>query len=309
MARQRQTEKLNEEQFDENEIFDEYSEEIETDENNEDEQARESMGNALSSFKLSSGAIIATVVVLVLIILAIVFFKPFSGDNADGTGFSIGKFFGRDGSLGSDVLGDNSTLSYADSLIQYLEGYTVADNGDGTYTVEGMKDDLKHIMIYDGDFNIITETIGDNTTEYVLDEETGERVPSSPLTESNTIVPEQNAEIVEGEDMVKVDRWNYEHSQLGMKPVDLNVEYDANGIAVAQTYEDRFIVEYTKLPLRGHTAQVFVKIMDTDTELIFNIGINSYLKLEESGASMISAKVTEIGGQKLFHDVKFTKWK
>lgn len=312
MSKMRQTNNFNEEQFS-NGVDDEYGDEIMYDEerdssNNDEEDVRsQQMQKASSSFNLSKGAVIATIIILTVAILIIFVFKPFSG--GDGEGFSIGKFFGRDGSIADDVLGGNSTKSYADSLIEYLEGYTVEDKGDGTYLVKGEKDGQPHEMTYDSNFNMLSEKLGENLTTYEVDEATGERVPTTPLTEGNVSTTDTSSEIVEGDSMVKVDRWSYEHSQLGMPVTDLKFEYDENGVLIAESYDDKFIVEYTRLPIRGHTPQVHVKIMETDIQLIFNVSIDNYLKLSDTGASLITARVTEVGGQKMFSNIRFDEWK
>lgn len=304
----RQTNRLDEEQFQSIEE-DEYQEQITYDEDNKDVEDAKSqqMEKASKSFNLSKGAVIATILVLTAVIIVVFVFKPFSGEG--GEGFSVGKFFGKGGSVADDVLGGNSTKSYADSLIEYLEGYTVEDKGDGTYLVKGEKEGKPHEMTYDSNFNMLSEKIGDTVTNYELDEETGERVPTTALTEGNVSTPETSSEIVEGDNMVKVDRWSYEHSQLGMPVTNLKLEYDENGVLIAESYDDKYIVEYTRLPIRGHTAQVHVKIMETDIQLIFNVSIDNYLKLSDSGASLITARVTEVGGQKMFSNIRFDEWK
>lgn len=307
----------------EQEIIDEYYQEqnyMDEPETGGDEEVKK----LSSKINLSrNGMLIAIGVVVVLI--AVVLFtgklpipKLSLGGGGDAeSGIASGLLGSYDeASEGSGEEGGGGEDNLVDLIINDLEDYypdyeiTKDDELQQITAVGVMEDGQAHKMVLDYEGETVEELIGDSA---IVENEDG-TVTEQPVEPTQA---EGQAQ-APAPDTVQVPIAEYNKYPISKKaqPFDdaaategADEEYYDDFAPSVETTTERMIVEYERLPLKGTTAMVYSKSLETGEEIIFSVTLRQYANLGTKGTTVVELTRSTGYGVKTIDKVNLVKWK
>lgn len=324
---------------DNGEDVDEYDpldfDEPENEESEHDDERREKMKKATSSFNFTGKNKFILLIGLIVVIGALVIFKPLSnGDNnsSEETGEST-SFMGKVKSLfGKDEEPEEvqEPLTEENILLQ-LEldnpGYTGQKTENGSVIMTGDFEGQKHEIIYSPEGAILAEYMDGaliegedikaslNVTEAPAEGEgTGEATNGGTETTPTENPPVKHEDIETAkyeipEDKVLVNKADFNRSTLSQPIQSISETFDEDGNPLSETWRDKFIVKYEKLPLRGPSPQIFSTVIETGEKIIFPITLEQYVSIADTGTTVLEVQVTSMHGVKAYDSIILDNWK
>lgn len=192
-------------------------------------------------------------------------------------------------------------------------GYEIVVNEDGTITLTGILEDLPHIMTYSNEGELLSELHngvelieGATTPAFTTD-------PNQTNSDGTAVTPPViGADIPEytiPEDTVLMKKDEYDKSVNSLSAQAITEEYDENGLPYYEMLEDRFIVQYEKLPIKGKVPMLYSRVIETGEVIIFPVTLEQYMGIEDKGTTVIGVEITKMHGVTSYDNIFLVEWK
>ncbi|MER2114318.1 MAG: hypothetical protein ABS904_01015 [Solibacillus isronensis] len=215
---------------------------------------------------------------------------------------------GEEGGAGEDNLVD---LIIKD-LKDYYPDYDITNDEEleQIVAVGTMEDGQAHKLVLDYNGETVEELIGDSAIVETADG----TIVEEPATPAQT-----EGQAQAQPDTVQVPLSEYNKYPLSKKAQPFDDEavaasaddeyYDEEFTPSVETTTERLIVEYERLPIKGTTAMVYSKALETGEEIIFAVTLRQYANLGPKGTTVVELTRSTGYGVKTIDKVNLVKWK
>lgn len=185
---------------------------------------------------------------------------------------------------------DDAVSYIISDLSEYYPGYDITrDDEAQTVTALGELEGQPHKLVLNFDGEYLEETLGD-----------------SKLTDEGQPV-EEEAVTEKGDDNVTIPISEFNKSSLS-QPKQEYVESNPDDVSEINTYGERVIVQYEKLPVLGTNLTIYSKVIETGEVIIFNVTLAQYSKLEKEGTTVLHLTRSEGNNIKVIDSVNLVNW-
>lgn len=309
---------------DEYEIIEDNYEEFEDEE--EVEAKRTLMDNIANAMNLNGKSKTIIAIALIGIIAVVLIANPFGNKEPklDENGEPVPTFFSKifNKSEGTETADGVAPAGeeLEDTILRELEtdnpGYEIFKNEDGTINLTGELDGQVHSMLYSPEGELLSEVLAgqemvEGATVHAFTTKDGQIVesdvtpvaPAQPVGEA--IIPEYQIP----EDTVLMKKTEYDKSINSLNIQTITEEYDENGTPYYETYTDKLIVQYEKLPIKGKIPMLYSKVIETGETIIFPVTLEQYVDIEDKGTTVVGVDVVVMHGVTSYDDIYLVEWK